>query len=358
MTRPKLILHIGFGKCGSTALQRFMLGAQDQLRAQGVVLVDETLGHPGRGRAKSVAQTPLSALLTQVGARRQITTALRSVARKMEEHGDTAAILSCESLSNASEYAELFGSLHGAFDIRVLAYVRPQEDLLPSYWKQSGLVHGRSLDEFIALRMRQGDPNYWHRLNAWMALVGHGRVSVGSLRRTALKNGDLIEDFCHRLDLPFDMLRDAIPTAQANPSFDHHILTVLQQAPHVLGGQNLGLLFNYFEETLPQSAFEHGRNPLTQEQRAQIHAHYETQNRMLVKRFMPGLSYEDAFGTNPDIREKDVSDDLLHATTQALTYSFYLLQQQNQLSSSLRNRNRIRTLEQAIEQLQNEKAVK
>lgn len=338
MARPRLVLHIGFGKCGSTALQRFLLRAQDDLRAEGVVLVDQKMAHPGAGRATGVAQVRMGPLLAEPEAGTEIPAALQRLARDMAFHGEHTALLSCESLSNSHHYPAFFAGLRDLFEIRVLAYLRPQEDLLPSYWKQSALRQGHGFETFVAQAMRFMTPNYLLRLTAWKRLLGAENLSVGSIRREALRGGDLFEDACHRLGLPHDRLAHARPDKPVNPTFDHHLLSVLAEAPHLLEGANMGQLYNYLEAMLHPSGFSHGRNPLSQARRAEIHAHYEAQNRELVAGFMPGTAYEDAFGAGPAPREKDVSDDLAQATARSLAYTLDLLRKQHTEMVSLRTR--------------------
>ena len=200
--KPALVLHIGFPKCGSTSIQSAMIRNQKMLRTRGIVIVDQTFRHPGQGQAKAVAQVELGQILAEADPSEKIAEGLAAISASAIAHGDRVCVISSESLGNAKEFAPLFQPAVELFsDITVLAYVRPQHEWLPSAWKQFGLKAGRTLEDYIAEGMAQRLPNFLNRIERWKEDIEGCQVSVGALRRPALKDGDLITDAFSRLVL-------------------------------------------------------------------------------------------------------------------------------------------------------------
>ncbi len=194
--------------------------------------------------------------------------------------------------------------------------------------------------------MKNMAPNYLQRLMAWENLVRPKNMQVGFLSRTALKEGDLIQDFCSRLKWDFETLQDASFSNTGNPSFDFHILKVMEQAHSIFGTQDIGNIYNFLEEALPQNARKNGTNPLTKKRRHEIHDHYAEQNRTLVARFMKPLTYEQTFGQNPVDKVKNVSGGMDVSLSKTIGYMLVLQAQQNRQNRELRNR--IRKLEEKL----------
>lgn len=333
--KPALVLHIGFPKCGSTSIQSAMIRNQKMLRTRGIVIVDQTFRHPGQGQAKAVAQVELGQILAEADPSEKIAEGLAAISASAIAHGDRVCVISSESLGNAKEFAPLFQPAVELFsDITVLAYVRPQHEWLPSAWKQFGLKAGRTLEDYIAEGMAQRLPNFLNRIERWKEDIEGCQVSVGALRRPALKDGDLITDAFSRLGWPTEGL--ATDARSANSNFDFDILSVMERAGPVFEGMPLGPLFNYLDQNLPAHARTSGRQPLDVDLQLTIMRHYEKYNRALVRRYMPDLTYEQAFGTEDDLRERDTSDDFETAMARTLSYMLLMMQAQHEEIAELR----------------------
>ena len=333
--RPALVLHIGFPKCGSTSIQSAMIRNQKMLRDQGIVIVDQAFRHPGQGMAKAVAQVELGQILAEPDPSEKIAEGLSAISAAAIAHGDRVCVISSESLGNAKEFAPLFRPAAELFsEITVLAYVRPQHEWLPSAWKQFGLKAGRTLQDYISEGMAQRLPNFLNRLERWKEDIEGCQLTVGAMRRAALKDGDLIVDAFTRLGWPTQGL--AVDSRSANSAFDFDVLSVMERAGSVFEGLPLGVLFNYLEQALPPQARKAGRQPLDVDQQLAIMRHYEKYNRALVRRYMPELTYEQAFGTEDELRQKDTSDDFETALARTLSYMLLMMQAQRDEIAELR----------------------
>ncbi|MFY0659611.1 MAG: hypothetical protein JXR15_03895 [Shimia sp.] len=336
--RPKLYIHIGFPKCGSTTLQDFLVQVQDNLRNHSMVVVDQNLSHPGKSRAAHVAQFKLWKMLDSSGASDEIHDALLNIADAMQKHGTQSAVFSGEQLGNFAEHAEYFLPARALFDVKVIAYVRSQETWLPSAWKQFGVREGKSLEEHLDGATRSYVPGFLRKLNAWAAVFGTENVYVNTLSRSSLYKGDLVADFCRALDLPDTFAQNNKPNGSANVTFDNHILLVLLQAHKILEGGGTGSIYSFLDRYLPPAAFETGRNALPNEKALQLREEYRVENEEIVETFMPDASYEDAFETNKPLKPMDVSPDLLTATSKTTAYLISIAEKQAREITTLRQR--------------------
>ncbi len=336
--KPKLFIHIGFPKCGSTTLQDFLVQVQGNLRNHGLVVVDQTLNHPGKSRAAHVAQLRLWKMLDSPEAPQEIKEALRNIAQAMNEHGTKGAIFSGEQLGNHAEHSEYFRPARALFDVKVIAYLRPQEAWLPSAWKQFGVREGKSLEDHLDGATRSYVPGFLRKLNAWAAVFGKENVYVNTLSRGSLYKGDLVADFCRALDLPDTFAQNNKPNGSANVTFDNHILMVLLQAHKILEGGGTGSIYSFLDRYLPPAAFETGRNALPNEKALQLREEYRAENEEIVETFMPDTSYEEAFEIYKPLKPMDVSPDLLTATSKTTAYLISIAEKQAREIATLRQR--------------------
>lgn len=336
--RPKLYIHIGFPKCGSTTLQDFLVQVQDNLRNHSMVVVDQNLRHPGDARATHVAQFRLWKMLDSPGAPEEIHDALLDIAKDMQERGTKSAVFSGEQLGNHAEHAEYFRPALALFDVKVIAYVRAQETWLPSAWKQFGVREGNTLEEHLDNAPRSFVPGFLRKLNAWAAVFGTNNVYVNTLSRDTLYESDLVADFCHALDLPDTFAKNNKPKGSANVTFDNHILMVLLQAHKILDGGGTGSIYSFLDRYLPPAAFKAGRNALPNEKALQLREEFRLENNEIVDKFMPGVSYEDAFETNKPLKPLDVSPELLTATSKTTAYLISIAEKQAREIATLRQR--------------------
>ncbi|MCH2068585.1 MAG: hypothetical protein MK208_15220 [Shimia sp.] len=345
--KPKLYIHIGFPKCGSTTLQNFLVQAQGKLRNHGMVVVDQNMNHPGNTRAKRVAQYSLWKMLDSPGAPKEIAESLTKIAIAMKKHNTKAAVFSGEQLGNQAEYAEFFRPALALFDVKVIAYVRPQETWLPSAWKQFGVREGKSLETHLDSAPRARVPGFLRKLKAWGSVFGKENIYVNTLARGNLYQSDLIADFCKALDLPDSFAPNNRPKNSTNVTFDNHILMVLLSAPKLLEGGGTGSIYGFLDKYLPKPAFESGRNAVSHEKALQIREEFREENEAIVAEFMPGSTYQEAFETQKPLKPMDVSSDLLTANAKTTAYLIAIAEKQSREIETLRKQ--LKRLEAKLE---------
>ncbi len=209
------ILHIGGHKTGSTSIQAFLDGYQDDsllyarfFKTRGNhsyplwLLFSSRLRIPFHGHSAmfgTIANAALRAIY-----RLQFTQILRRVgSRKLILSGEGMANLDTEELSRLRDYLKRRFS-----NIRVIGYARPAVQLIPSLCQQSLKFRGDStdIDGVIA-----GQPNYSYRAEfaGYYEVFGEASVDISLFDRDCLIDGSVVTDFCSKLDIPVDGSRVA-----------------------------------------------------------------------------------------------------------------------------------------------------
>jgi hypothetical protein len=228
--RPQtLLLHVGYGRCGSTAIQQLGAARRDELRARGLLYPrpsDLGLGarfDPG-GNARALAQAddPLAVADT--------------LADHVAASGCRVALASAEQLIGAADatLARLVARL-GAHGIRAIAvlYVREQREWLISRWAH-GVRQGWAmpLEQYLRDHAARGHTgpklDYRQRCRRLAAVFGAENVVVRRFARDTLTGGDVRRDL---LDIAGVDATGLLDRAGAdNPSLSLAVAVALRRA--------------------------------------------------------------------------------------------------------------------------------
>lgn len=223
MTRPDAILHIGFNKCGSTALQSWLGENADGLRAQGVLyrrmdprkdvicsnpllkvlafhLAGQTVPHRAINAVLGIAQGDMT-------AQTRVATAFRAdFEQRVAQGGFDTWVGSSEALvarhmtqEAVCGLVDWLSSLFGT--VRVVAYIRsPAAWLVSLYGHHARRTNGaESLPDFLT---RVGETPFEPVLRMWEQAVGHEAMDVRLFQEDWLTGSGLVEDFAKVLNLP------------------------------------------------------------------------------------------------------------------------------------------------------------
>ncbi|MEM9255499.1 MAG: hypothetical protein AAGA91_08625 [Pseudomonadota bacterium] len=221
-SKKQLILHIGLGKTGTTMLQEF-------LWANRRVLTDLDIDYPTYG-AVACAHHTLSPFLPDEVP--EWTT------KPVSEWAPVVARTSCSTLlvsselmiwASAQDVAEFCKQLQQWFELRIVVYLRRQDDAIMSNYNQLVKVGSqrRRLDDVLTNMRARFD--YRRLLEPWVNALGVEALIVRPYERDQFYQGDLCADFLrHALGINLDG-RFTRVKRDANPRFPDTLLELLRR---------------------------------------------------------------------------------------------------------------------------------
>ncbi len=278
MSRPSLYLHIGHPKSGSTTLQNFLYQNWLVLKERGFeipspkLLVTHGSRKPGN---------PLHTLKTirETGDIKPILSWIEN-ARTTTPH-TTKLILSSEFLASPG-WATLLAPLAEICSIHLIYYIRRQDQLLLSAWRQWGLKRGLSLDELITRRLRNNQPNFSAIIKEWQEAIPLSSCRVRFLNSTFLEKGNLLEDFC----LALGTTRNSLTRSEdKNLSYDGRLLHYVSRHPQLFKNPDDNRILKLLAGAADREP--EVRAKLSEEQFEKIQAHFEPQNQILLADIQP-----------------------------------------------------------------------
>ena len=217
-----IYLHIGFGRSGSSSIQKFGIDNQHLLQNS------KTLYYPEHAHNTSVhagGNHDLKEIISNDKARRVV-----------EQYEGNIVIFSSEGmmLYDEEEIRAVYEYFLGN-DIKVIAYLRRQDEYLHSWhnqavkWRETCLVSCEELadelffgdeDNLVALfniennrhRLqdirRQLDLDYFQILEKWSRVFSTENIVVKVFDRDQLKNQDIVSDFFSLMDIAIEVTQD------------------------------------------------------------------------------------------------------------------------------------------------------
>lgn len=315
--KRRLILHIGYGKTGSSAIQAFIKNNCNPLLSNGVLVPDDKLdiNGPFTGEQIFFFQN-ISASENRAEVLERRFARLASQAAKYQAH---TIVVSAESLAALDMLVPALEATTRQFDRKIVFYIRRQDDWLLSAWQQWWLKVYDSLPAFLdeaANRLAN-----WNRIiRPWELTFGAQAVSVRLFHRDTLVNGDVVEDFLATTGIPSEgcaPLRN-----RANSSFDEHVGDLVHRVRDLFDGPHDNEVYWRMIRLLGSAVFKSrkGSHLLTLPERLALMARFERDNTDLRNRHFPELGDAPLF--NPPT-EADVvtlsSDQRLVAENAVLT---------------------------------------
>jgi len=182
--RPRVVLHVGRSKAGSTTIQDFCRAAHRDLAAQGVDYVmfghlkDAEPGIPGFGTFEELASFAAA------------------------NPGRTVLVSNEFMFAWPVDFSRSAAAALGGCNVSIVIYLRPYDGWVQSAYTEE-TRHGRNIraiDGFM-----DGYPlrtSAWDYLEGWGGSFGWDRLHLGSLAPGGLSGGELMTDFAGALGLP------------------------------------------------------------------------------------------------------------------------------------------------------------
>jgi len=277
---PEIYLHIGHAKVASSTIQSFLRTNADEIRRQGYLIADRGMQFPQGGPVREDPNRILREWLEESEHRSvPLGDALRPVHAWCEREGCRGAIISSEFLGRPN-VADWFRRSAGDISLRVLLYIRRQEDWLESAWKQWALKRELSLDKYLEHNIASVHPRFLETAVAW-------KEAADDLIVRPIEGVENVQShFANWCGLDFDRLKTVEP---ANQTFDWALLDLLSRSPHLFTDSNDNRIFDFLNGVLPEGAPRKGHGLMTLEMSERIHAAFENENRELRRQFFPDL---------------------------------------------------------------------
>jgi hypothetical protein len=275
--RPRLVLHIGAGKTGSSTIQAMLASNRDRLRRRGVIVPDVHLGINGRINGTQVEYFN-SLLPISQASRDEVTKRLRGLADDAARIGRATVIISAENLMNRDEFSSLFTAAEDWFDVVVILYIRRQDDFFMSRWAQWGL---KINPDFRAWTNKSiGRAYNWDRLlTTWQSALPKARMLPRVFDRDVLVGGDVAVDFLAALGIDAEGLVD-VGGQDMNPRLNEVALRIVSRNRGLFRDHNDNGFTDFLRDFGAPLVFEPAPTGLmwTRKEREQVVAAYAESN--------------------------------------------------------------------------------
>lgn len=293
--KPRLLIHIGATKTGSTTIQHFLENNRAALLRGGVYVPEvglfwqEVRPHKQAGHAQFVPEA--------MQGKKDLKMHLEA-AQALCNGNIHTVILSSEAYflnDNAVELARHFSD----YDVEMLTYLRRQDDWANSQYAEfvAGGAVGRvdqPIDEWLKTDKTRDRLDYYARMRLWETVIPKSKIHIGIYDRKTLLEGDIISDFLAMAELEgFDDLpRPEARQENRFPFGTAHVNLIRRLNQNNWSDRNA--YFNFIEESgrnvtkirersdmpLPQP------NLLTQSQRLAIMESVSSSNEKLASEFL------------------------------------------------------------------------
>jgi len=312
VTQSTIYIHIGTHKTGTSAIQDFLALNKKVLKRKGFLF-------PQQSRRNYFASQEDCHRVTPVNHKHYRKLAHLCSAKQQN------VLISSETFSLLENVCDI-RSLLGDLNVKVICYLRRQENVLQSMYNQS--VKEGAYYQDISTYQRD-DLDYFSLLEKWASVFGKDNVIVRVYEKEQFYNHSLIEDFLDIVGLPltdeFRMLKH-----NSNPRLSPAVLEYMRYINCLLNDKVIAKKFKkgmvrfsserYKESTLPIFG-EHSL--LSNDQRHSIMNRYQNSNALVAQEYLGRqegpLFMEALTGIKGDHQTQDrLTDDLIAEITQYL----------------------------------------
>jgi hypothetical protein len=304
----RLVLHIGAGKCGSSAIQSYLARNAPALRNSGILVPDTNLDTNGEitGQQVWVFQDTLSAASPSTVVRAKFA----ALTEQMSSANLHTVVVSAENLTNEGAFARACAPAAEIFDdIQIVSYIRRQDDYLISAWCQWWFKIHASFGDYMASARHAA---HWARLLApWDDVFGSKHITVRLFQSGNLINNDIVDDFVKTAGIPQD---GCTPNPwRANVTSNEILVEIAHDIREIFVSVHDYKFLQLATNILGESAVKNhkGSTLLSLQERLEIMSYYDDCNKEIRQRYFSDLPAD-----QPLFREPSVEDVVTLSTEQ------------------------------------------
>jgi hypothetical protein len=196
----------------------------------------------------------------------------------------STVLISGENLADLQEPG-VWGEALKKHDVRVILYIRRQDEFLASSWQQWQSKTRRDFDSWLIEGLSLG---HWEKiLSIWEGLVGRDRLDVRIFDRASFPEQNVILDFVSAigLDCPRDWL--ILEDRPSNPSPHPAITALVSGNAAIFTDEHDNSFFDLMAPLSPTLYSGSGISLLTKSQREAILSAYADENERVRERYFP-----------------------------------------------------------------------
>lgn len=278
-TKPILYLHIGVHRTGTTSIQAYLHSNQQCFLDEGVLIAF------GQGRPFQQAELIRKRSTTSEAVGRKILTQLG--------HGDSAArkvVFSEEDICQSTD-PELFAGLSTHFKVKVVIFLRRQDQWLESWFQQNIKAQWNpelshiSFAEFLRLAQegRFHWINYQSLATNWSRVFGRENILLRVMERSQMPNGPVHEFLCL---IGCEDLYSRKLDSHKNASFSPRVSELLRHLPlHSLKQKQVKSFVLAAGAQVSRGMDDRGMSILSPQQRREILDRYADVNRWVATEY-------------------------------------------------------------------------
>ncbi len=289
--KQRVVVHIGGSKCGSSAIQRFLLNNHKGLAERQFIVPTQNLMKTSERTGEQIwyFQNMIGDGDDTHGPRFRA-----RVAEIMDnQESDATLVLSAENLSNPHGFEALFKGLEDRFDVQIVLYIRRQDDYLMSAWQQWFLK--TNPDFWTWCTTQVGIRANWQlSVEPWVDTFGKDAISVRVFEREQLEGQDINKDFCKVIGCNATGLDFKI--GNINPSYNMAVQELAESAQSLFAGLHDNAVYEMIGSLTGNRHYKRSDEVfLNRNEREAIVARYAESNAWIKEIFLPDLDRETLF---------------------------------------------------------------
>ncbi len=288
---PRLVLHAGFQKTGSSTVQSFIRRNFAELFRSDVLHLGEDLDVARKAHFNGFPLWSISRATEFDESAKQLRKSMENSIQILKE--GQIGLLSSEMLSSPKSIP-LFKGVDEIIDTEIVFYMRPQFSWIPSAWKQWGMKRGVTLEQFVKASIDNNRPDYRGVLDQWASSLPKANICLKIMDKELLYQGDLAKDFANFLGLDvskFEFVKD-----RTNPSPDYSLLEVLSRhAGKFYSGPHDNAINERILSKVDVKYRNSNTNMLSLPRMTEIESFFKVDNNYILRKYISGIDPEYAY---------------------------------------------------------------